>query len=48
MRGSDHYFFDLGAIRTSQAWTRSDAVQPEIANKLAEGRRWSARLGYLS
>ena len=37
MRGSDHYFFDLGRYTDFlKAWTRSDAVQPEIANKLAE------------
>ncbi len=37
LRGSDHYFFDLGRYTNFlKAWTRSDAVQPEIANKLAE------------
>lgn len=37
LRGSDHYFFDLGRYTDFlKAWTRSDAVQPEIANKLAE------------
>ena len=37
LRGSDHYFFDLGCYTDFlKAWTRSDAVQPEIANKLAE------------
>ena len=37
LRGSDHYFFDLGRYTDFlRAWTRSDAVQPEIANKLAE------------
>ena len=37
LRGSDHYFFDLARYTEFlQAWTRSDAVQPEIANKLAE------------
>ena len=37
LRGSDHYFFDLACYTEFlQAWTRSDAVQPEIANKLAE------------
>ena len=33
LRGSDHYFFDLGRYTDFlKAWTRSDAVQPEIAN----------------
>ena len=37
LRGSDHYFFDLARYTEFlQAWTRSEAVQPEIANKLAE------------
>ena len=37
LRGSDHYFFDLGPYTDFlKVWTRSDAVQPEIANKLAE------------
>ncbi|MDC3123243.1 methionine--tRNA ligase [Gammaproteobacteria bacterium] len=37
LRGSDHYFFDLGRYSDFlKAWTRGDAVQPEIANKLAE------------
>ncbi len=37
LRGSDHYFFDLGRYTEFlKGWTRSDAVQPEIANKLAE------------
>ena len=37
LRGSDHYFFDLGHYTDFlKGWTRSDAVQPEIANKLAE------------
>ena len=37
LRGSDHYFFDLARYTEFlQAWTRSDAVQPEIANKLSE------------
>ena len=37
LRGSDHYFFDLGRYTDFlKAWTRSGAVQPEIANKLAE------------
>ena len=37
LRGSDHYFFDLGRYTDFlKAWTRSDVVQPEIANKLAE------------
>ncbi len=37
LRGSDHYFFDLGRYTDFLiGWTRSDAVQPEIANKLAE------------
>ena len=37
LRGSDHYFFNLGRYTDFlKAWTRSDAVQPEIANKLAE------------
>jgi methionyl-tRNA synthetase len=37
LRGSDHYFFDLGRYTDFlKRWTRSDAVQPEIANKLAE------------
>ena len=37
LQGSDHYFFDLGRYTDFlKAWTRSDAVQPEIANKLAE------------
>ncbi|MBL6814228.1 MAG: methionine--tRNA ligase [Pseudomonadales bacterium] len=37
LRGSDHYFFDLGRYTDFlKVWTRSDAVQPEIANKLAE------------
>lgn len=37
LRGSDHYFFDLARYTEFlQTWTRSDAVQPEIANKLAE------------
>ena len=37
LRGSDHYFFDLARYTEFlQTWTRSDAVQPEIANKLSE------------
>ena len=37
LRKSDHYLFDLGRYTDFfKAWTRSDAVQPEIANKLAE------------
>ena len=37
LRGSDHYFFDLGRYTDFlKVWTRGDAVQPEIANKLAE------------
>ena len=37
LRGSDHYFFDLGRYTDFlKEWTRSGAVQPEIANKLAE------------
>ena len=37
LRESDHYFFDLGRYTDFlKGWTRSDAVQPEIANKLAE------------
>lgn len=37
LRASDHYFFDLGRYTEFlKKWTRSDAVQVEIANKLSE------------
>ena len=37
LRGSDHYFFDLARYTEFlKTWTRSDAVQIEIANKLSE------------
>ncbi len=37
LRDSEHYFFDLGRYTEFlKTWTRSEAVQPEIANKLAE------------
>ncbi len=37
MRDSEHYFFDLARYTEFlKTWTRSDAVQDEIANKLAE------------
>ena len=37
MRDSEHYFFDLARYTEFlKTWTRSDAVQSEIANKLAE------------
>lgn len=37
MRDSEHYFFDLAKYTEFlKTWTRSDAVQDEIANKLAE------------
>ena len=37
LRGSDHYFFDLARYTDFlRDWTRGDAVQTEIANKLAE------------
>ena len=37
LRGSDHYFFDLARYTEFlKTWTRSDAVQTEIANKLSE------------
>ena len=37
LRGSDHYFFDLARYTDFlKDWTRGDAVQTEIANKLAE------------
>ena len=37
IRQSEHYFFDLPQFSDMlKAWTRSGAVQPEVANKLAE------------
>ena len=37
MRASEHYFFDLPQYTDFlKDWTRSGAVQPEIANKLSE------------
>ncbi len=37
LRSSDHYFLDLAQFSDFlKAWTASDAVQPEVANKLAE------------
>ena len=37
LRSSDHYFFDLAQFSDFlKDWTASDAVQPEVANKLAE------------
>ena len=37
MRDSEHYFFDLSRYTEFlKTWTRSNAVQDEIANKLAE------------
>ena len=37
LRGSDHYFFDMARYTDFlKDWTRGDAVQTEIANKLAE------------
>ena len=37
LRGSDHYFFDLARYTDFlKNWTRGDAVQTEIANKLSE------------
>ena len=37
LRASTHYFFDLASYtQFLKDWTRSDAVQPEIANKLSE------------
>ncbi len=37
VRQSDHYFFDLPQHTDMLTeWTRSDAVQPEVANKLSE------------
>ena len=37
LRGSDHYFFDLARYTDFlRDWTRGEAVQTEIANKLAE------------
>jgi methionyl-tRNA synthetase len=37
LKASDHYFFDLPQFTDMlKVWTRSDAVQPEVANKLAE------------
>jgi methionyl-tRNA synthetase len=37
LRDSEHYFFDLPAFGDMlQAWTRSGALQEEMANKLAE------------
>jgi methionyl-tRNA synthetase len=37
LRGSDHYFFDLARYTEFlKTWTRGDAVQTEIANKLSE------------
>ena len=36
-RSSDHYFFDLAQFTDFlREWTASDAVQPEVANKLGE------------
>ncbi len=37
LRSSEHYFFDLPQFSDMlKAWTTSGAVQPEVANKLAE------------
>ncbi len=37
LRSSDHYFFDLAQFADFlREWTASDAVQPEVANKLGE------------
>jgi methionyl-tRNA synthetase len=37
LRTSEHYFFDLPRFTEMlAAWTRSGAIQPEVANKLAE------------
>ena len=37
VRQSEHYFFDLPQFSEMlKGWTRSGAVQPEVANKLAE------------
>ena len=37
VRQSEHYFFDLPQFTDMlKGWTRSGAVQPEVANKLAE------------
>ncbi len=37
MRDSEHYFFDLPAFSTMlQAWTRSGALQEQVANKMQE------------
>jgi methionyl-tRNA synthetase len=37
LRASTHYFFDLASYtQFLKDWTRTDAVQPEIANKLSE------------
>ena len=37
LRSSDHYFFDLAQFTDFlREWTASDAVQPEVANKLGE------------
>jgi methionyl-tRNA synthetase len=37
MRDSEHFFFDLPAFRDMlQAWTRSGALQDEVANKMQE------------
>ena len=37
LRASEHYFFDLPKYTEFlKQWTRSGAVQPEVANKLAE------------
>ena len=37
LRSSDHYFFDLAQFTDFlKDWTATDAVQPEVANKLAE------------
>jgi len=37
MKDSEHFFFDLPAFETMLSeWTRSGAIQEEIANKLAE------------
>ncbi|XOV82957.1 MAG: methionine--tRNA ligase [bacterium] len=37
LRASDHYFFDLPQYSDFlKQWTRSGAVQPEVANKLSE------------
>ncbi len=37
LRDSEHYFFDLPAFKTMlESWLASDALQPQIANKLRE------------